>query len=190
MIKRTMILGLVVAMTAMMAACGDDDDKGGGGGGGGGATFGEANFEVTGDMEESVVDGAAYFETLDLSDVSGTPDYQFQITIAQSVPVGGDDDPYFQFSYATDNGDFRPEPGDYEVGFVPFAETWQGLLEREIGEDGLVAHEDGDTRLTIESASASEIVGTFELDLVEAVTEEGTEATATGSFRAVAGSDF
>ena len=181
MIKRVMILGLVVAVMAMMAACGDDDDDNGGGGGGG--MIGEASFDITGDWEKSIVDGSAYFDTLDLSDAPGPADYQFEITIAESIPIGVDTT-HIRFSHRTDDGSFVPEPGEYDLQFAIVPDTWQGSLEIGDGQGDLVANEQGEATLTIDSASSSEVVGSFEVEFVEAVAEDDIEATATGSFRA------
>lgn len=71
---------------------------------------GEAEFTVSGDIEETTVEGAAYFELVDMRDLSSPADYRFDLQIAESWPFGTDT-LTVNFSYSVDDADFFPKKG-------------------------------------------------------------------------------
>ena len=183
MARRAMVGLVVVAMVAMFAACGDDDN-GGNGGGPTGGDIGHASITVSGDYEFEEMDGEAFFEVIDLTEVGLSKDYSFDILVSESVPIGIDSH-HLQLSWETDDEGFMPEEGTYDATWRAGQEgEWQAFFHYPDDPDGMLPAEDGTREVTIESVSSNEIRGSFEIDYAEFIAEEDVEITVSGEFRA------
>ena len=143
---------------------------------------GVAEFSITGDVEETVEDGAAYFELVDMTELPSPADYRFDLQIADSWPFGLDTI-FVDLSYSVDDSEFFPEEGDeYDVKLAASSDQWSGNLVLGSDDDGMILDESFDSTLKIDSASSDLIEGSFEIYFI--YPDDSGQAVAEGTFSA------
>jgi len=133
---------------------------------------GVAEFSITGDVEDNVEDGVAFFRMLD--------DDRFELLIAESFPFGSSI--RIELTYQADDSDFFPEEREYAVTQSGSSDNWMVVLWELVAES-IGAKPGSDSTLTIDSASSDLIEGSFRLHLI--YFDDETEYVADGSFSAV-----
>ena len=183
--KKLIVLIMVLGIAISVMGCDSLMGSSGGGSNGndseesngsdGPVDTGKAEFTVSGDADETIEEGAAFFRTLD--------DDRFQLIIAETWPFGSSIRVELDY-HASDSG-FSPDEVEYDVQVVPTNDTWTGALWNVTPESiGINAGTDASvSTLSIDSASSDLIEGSLELHFI--YPDDGTEYSVSGTFEAV-----